>query len=84
VKLRHVCSIAVLAVRLSGRLLGQSSQETRLDSIEKLELHHLKAGIVPHRGRVAVAVRIANTGAADSDYGEGLASTGSIAPGRDD
>jgi hypothetical protein len=36
------------------------SQEIRLDSLEKLELHHLKAEIVTYRGRAAV--RIANTG----------------------
>jgi hypothetical protein len=71
VKLRQVCSIAALAVCLSGRLLGQSSQEIRLDSIEKLELRHLQAGIVAYRGHLAV--RIANTRAADSDYVEGLA-----------
>ena len=69
--LRHVSSIAVLAVCLSGRLPGRLSQEIRLDSIEKLELHHLKAEIVTYRRRAAV--RIANTGASDSDYGEGLA-----------
>jgi hypothetical protein len=45
--------------------------EIRLDAIEKLELHHLKADIVTYHGRVAV--HIANTGALDSDYGEGLA-----------
>lgn len=56
---------------LSGGLPGQLSHEIRLDSIEKLELHHLKAEIVTYRGRTAV--RIANTGAVDSDYGEGLA-----------
>jgi hypothetical protein len=71
VKLRHACSIPVLVVYLSGRLLGQSSQEIRLDSIEKLELHNLKAGIVTYRGRAAMS--IANTLTADSDYGEGLA-----------
>jgi hypothetical protein len=60
-----------LAGYLSGRLSGHLSQEIRLDSLEKLELHHLKAEIVTYRGRAAV--RIANTGAADSDYGEGLA-----------
>jgi hypothetical protein len=60
-----------LAVCLSGGLPGQLSHEIRLDSIEKLELHHLKAEIVTYRGRTAV--RIANTGAVDSDYGEGLA-----------
>lgn len=69
--LRQVSSIAVLAVCLSGGLPGQLSHEIRLDSIEKLELHHLKAEIVTYRGRTAV--RIANTGAVDYDYGEGLA-----------
>jgi hypothetical protein len=60
-----------LAVCLAGRLPGQSSQEIRLDAIEKLELHHLNAEIVTYLGRAAV--RIANTGELDSDYGEGLA-----------
>lgn len=69
--LRQLSSIAVLAVCLSGKLPGQLSQVIRLDSIEKLELHHLKAEIVTYRGRMAV--RIANTGPVDSDYGEGLA-----------
>lgn len=69
--LRHVSSIAVLAVCLSGRLPRQLSQEIRLDNIEKLELHHLNAEIVSYRGRAAV--RIANTRPANSDYGEGLA-----------
>ena len=69
--LRDVSSIAVLAVCLSGGLPGQSSQKIRLDSIEKLELHHLIAENVTYRG--CAAVRIANTGVADSNYGEGLA-----------
>jgi hypothetical protein len=69
--LRDVSSITVLAVCLSGSPHGQSTQEIHLDSIGKLELHHLKADIVPYLGRAAV--RIANTRALDSDYGEGLA-----------
>jgi hypothetical protein len=68
---RRVSSIAILAVCLSGRLLGQSPQDIRLDAIEKLELHNLKANVVSYLGRAAV--RIANTEAQDSGYGEGLA-----------
>jgi hypothetical protein len=60
-----------LGVSLSGRPLGQSPREIRLDAIEKLELHHLKANIVTYHGRAVV--RIANPGGPDSDYGEGLA-----------
>ncbi|HKE29077.1 MAG TPA: hypothetical protein VKB88_42295 [Bryobacteraceae bacterium] len=63
--------MAVLAMCLSGKLPGQSSQEIRLDAIEKLDLHHLQTDIVTYLGRAAI--RIANTGALDSDYGEGLA-----------
>jgi hypothetical protein len=72
-----------LAVCLSGRLPGQSSQEIRRDSIEKLELHHLKAEIVTYRGRAAV--RIANHWSGRFQLrrrsGNGA---GSIARGRDD
>src|SRR5262250_1691649 len=64
-------SIAVLAVCLFGSLPSQCSQEIQLESIEKLELHHLKADIVTYRGRTAM--RVANTGALDSDYSEGIA-----------
>lgn len=81
--LRRGCSIAVLAVSLYGRLPGQTSQEMRLDAVEKLELHHLKADIVTYLGRAAV--RIESPAGHDSDYGEGLADhAGSIAPGRHD
>src|SRR5271154_5438656 len=69
--LRQTNSIALLAVCLSGKLLGQSLEEIRLDAIEKLELHHLKADIATYQGRAAV--RIANPGGPGSDYGEGLA-----------
>jgi len=69
--LGQVRSIAVLAVCLFGSLPSQCSQEIQLDSIEKLELHHLKADIVTYRGRTAV--RVANTGALDFDYSEGIA-----------
>jgi hypothetical protein len=69
--LRHVGSIAILAMCLSGRRPDQSSWEIRLDAIEKLELHHLKADIVTYLGRAAV--RIANSGVLDSEYGEDLA-----------
>jgi len=69
--LGQVRSIAVLAVCLFGSLPSQCSQEIQLESIEKLELHHLKGDIVTYRGRTAV--RVANTGALDSDYSEGIA-----------
>ena len=46
-------------------------QVMRLDAVEALELHHLKADVVTYLGRTAV--RIANTGVLDSGYGEGLA-----------
>ena len=69
--LRHMNSMAFLAVSLSGGPLGQSPREIRLDALEKLELHHLKANIVTYHGRAVV--RIANPGGPDSDYGEGLA-----------
>jgi hypothetical protein len=56
--------------------------------LKKLELHDLKADVVRYRGRAAV--RIANTGAQDSAYGEGLATVRgtslqdvlSMSPGR--
>jgi hypothetical protein len=69
--LRGVSSIAILALCLSEKLLGHSPQDIRLDAIEKLELHNLKADVVSYLGRAAV--RIANTEAQDSAYGEGLA-----------
>jgi hypothetical protein len=69
--LKRLNSMAFLAVCLSGEPLGQSPREIRLDAIEKLELHHLKANIVTYHGRAAV--RIANPGGPESDYGEGLA-----------
>ena len=64
--LGQVCSIAVLAVCLFGSLPSQCSQEIRLDAIEMLELHHLKADVVTYLGRTAV--RVVNNGALDSDY----------------
>ena len=70
-KLGTLSVISVLAVCLSARLLAQAPKEVRLDAIEKLELGNLKANIVSYRGRAAV--RIANAGAQDSGYGEGLA-----------
>ena len=73
--LGRVCSIAVLAVCVCGSLPSQCLQEIRLDSIEKLELHHLKADIVTYLGRTAA--RVVNTGVLDSDYSEGIA----IVPG---
>lgn len=69
--LGRMCSIAVLGVCLFGSLPGQGSQEIRLDAIEKLELQHLKAQVVTYLGRTAV--RIANAGALNSDYSEGIA-----------
>lgn len=69
--LRHVSSIAILAVCFSIRLFGQSPQDIRLDAIEKLELHSLKADVVSYLGRAAV--RIADTEAQNSGFGEGLA-----------
>jgi hypothetical protein len=71
VTLRNVSSLAVLAICLSGTLLGQSSQEIHLDAVEKLELYDLKADIVTYLGRAAV--RLANAGGLDSAKGEGLA-----------
>ena len=68
---RHVSSIAILVVCLSERLLGQAPQEVRVDTTENIELGSLKARIVSYLGRTAV--RIANAGAQDSRYGEGLA-----------
>ena len=69
--LRHVSSLTVLTVCLSGTLPAQSAQEIRLDSTQKLELHHLQADVVTYLGRTAV--RIANTQTPASGYGEGLA-----------
>jgi len=71
VNLRHVISIAILPVCFSESLLGQSPQDFRLDAVEDLELHNLKADVVSYLGRTAV--RIANTETQDSGYGEGLA-----------
>ena len=68
--LGQVSSIAVLAVCLPGRLPGLPSQEIRFDTIDTLELHHLKADVVTYHERTAV--RVANTGGLGSDYGEGL------------
>ena len=47
--LGQVSLIAVLAVCLPGRLPGLSSQEIRFDTIDTLELHHLKADVVAMR-----------------------------------
>jgi hypothetical protein len=69
--LGHMGPIAALAVCLSGRLLGQSRQQIRLGIIENLQVGNLQADIVSYLGRACV--RIANTGAQDSGYGEGLA-----------
>jgi len=69
--LRHARLIAVLAMCLSRGLLGQSAEQIHLDAIENLELGNLKADIVTYLGRACV--RIENTGAQDSGYGEGLA-----------
>jgi hypothetical protein len=44
-----VSPIAVLAVCLPGRLPGLSFAEDSLDTIETLELHHLKADVVAMR-----------------------------------
>lgn len=69
--LRHVISIAILAVCFSETPLGQSPLDFRLDAVEELELHNLKADVVSYLARTAV--RIANTETQDSGYGEGLA-----------
>jgi hypothetical protein len=71
VNLRHVISVAIFGVCFSASLLGQSPQDFRLDAVEELELHNLKADVVSYLGRTAV--RIANTETQDSGYGEGLA-----------
>lgn len=70
-KLGHLIAISALAACPSARLVSQAPREVRLDAIEKLELGNLKANIVSYLGRASV--RIANTGAQDSGYGEGLA-----------
>jgi hypothetical protein len=70
-KLGQLSAISVLAACLSARLVSQAPKEVRLDAIEKLELGNLKANIVSYLGRVSV--RIANAGAQDSGYGEGVA-----------
>jgi len=67
----RVSSIAILAICCSGTLSAESSQEIRLDAIERLELHHLKADVVTYLGHSAV--RVVNTELVGSDYGEGLA-----------
>jgi hypothetical protein len=69
--LTNVSAMALLTASLTGRMLGQTPQEVRLDTIEKLELGNLKANIVTHLGHAVV--RIANLEGYDSDYGEGLA-----------
>jgi hypothetical protein len=69
--LGQVSSVAVLAVFLPASLRGQAAREIPLDAIETLELHHLRADVVTYLGHPAV--RIANTDAGDSNYGEGLA-----------
>jgi len=65
----------VMAACLAGRLPDQSAQEILFDSIEKLDLHHLKADMVTYDGRAAV--RISNPAELGNDYGESLA----IVPG---
>jgi hypothetical protein len=63
--------MTVLAACLLGRLRGQSTQKISLDSLENLDLRNLKAEVVTYRGHTAV--RVANTGPQDSEYGDGLA-----------
>jgi hypothetical protein len=53
------------------RKAAWSPQEIRVDATENIESGSLKARIVSYLGRAAV--RIANAGAQDSGYGEGLA-----------
>jgi len=69
--LKQVSAITVLAACLPGRFRGQSTQEISLDSLENLDLRNLKAEVVTYRGHTAV--RVANTGPQDSEYGDGLA-----------
>jgi hypothetical protein len=54
--LRNAGFIAVLAVCLSGQSIGQSPQEVRLNTIDNLELHNVKADFVTYRGRPAVRI----------------------------
>lgn len=69
--LGQVSAISVLAACLSATLVSQAPKEVHLDAIEKLELGNLKADLVSYLGRAAV--RIVNTAAQGSGYGEGLA-----------
>lgn len=56
-------SFAGLAVCLCGQLFGQSPREIRIDGVDKLEPHNVKAEAVSYRGRAAI--RITDTGAPD-------------------
>lgn len=49
--LRSIGSVVVIAACLAGGLPGESPQEIRFDSIEKLDLHHLNADMVTYDGR---------------------------------
>ena len=69
----RVCAVVWLCFAFQS--LGQSSQEIGLPTLDKFELHNVKAESVTYRGHAAI--RITDVGAADVDDASGLVIPGS-------
>jgi len=71
----RVCALTVVWLCFAFQSLGQSSQEIGLPTLDKFELHNVKAESVTYRGHAAI--RITDVGAADVDDASGLVIPGS-------
>src|SRR3979490_131228 len=61
----RVCALTAVWLLFAFQSFGQSSQEIGLPTLDKFELHNVKAESVTYRGHAAI--RITDAGAADVD-----------------
>ncbi len=66
----RVCALTVVWLFFAFPSFGQSSQEIGLSTLDKFELHNVKAESVTYRGHTAI--RVTDAGAADVDDASGL------------
>jgi len=71
----RVCALTAVWLLFAFQSFGQSSQEIGLPTLDKFELHNVKAESVTYRGHVAI--HITDAGAADVDDASGLVIPGS-------
>ena len=71
----RVCALTVVWLCFAFQSFGQSSQEIGLPTLDKFELHNVKAESDTYRGHAAI--RITDVGAADVDDASDLVIPGS-------